>query len=229
MSNNILSLFIDESGDFGPLEKGNSYYHVAIVFHEQKHDISKEIASLNEQMNILQIEPHAIHTGPLIRREGFYKNDYMERRKKLFNCLYHFARKVQIGHICPYIDKKNCDTDDELSIVSNLSKALATQIKALLPYIMKFDSVIVYYDNGQIELTKILTSLFNALLSNVEFRKVKPFDYKLFQVADLICTAELLKKKADSNTFSRSESEFFGSARDFKKNIYKQLLRKKLQ
>ncbi|MCR5126399.1 MAG: hypothetical protein K6B43_14575 [Treponema sp.] len=53
-------------------------------------------------------------------------------------------------------------------------------------------------------------------------------DYKLFQVADLICTMELTKDKADKNKLSNSEIEFFGSARDFKKNIYKQIEKKKL-
>lgn len=73
------------------------------------------------------------------------------------------------------------------------------------------------YDNGQIELTKILTSVFNTLYAYVEFRKVKPIDYKLFQAADLIWM-ELLAEKAESNSFSRSEQEFFCSVRDFKKN-----------
>lgn len=76
----------------------------------------------------------------------------------------------------------------------------------------------MYYDNGQLELTKILTTLFNALFYNVEFRKVAPVDYKLFQVADLVCTLELLDKKGKNNSFTHSEMEFFHSVRDFRKN-----------
>ena len=48
------------------------------------------------------------------------------------------------------------------------------------------------------------------------------------QVADFICTMELLKDKADRNVFSVSESEFFGTPRDFKKNIYKNIVKKHL-
>lgn len=44
--------------------------------------------------------------------------------------------------------------------------------------------------------TKILTSVFNTLYTHVEFRKVKPVDYKIFQDVDLICTMELLSEKA---------------------------------
>ena len=91
-----------------------------------------------------------------------------------------------------------------------------------------FDKLIVYYDNGQVELTKILSSVFNVLYPNVEFRKVRPVDYRLFQVADLICTMELLSEKAESNSFTKSETEFFGSVRDFKKNYYKWILKKRL-
>ena len=57
--------------------------------------------------------------------------------------------------------------------------------------------------------------------TDVEFRKVKPVDYKLFQVVDLVCTMELLSEKTDNRSFSRSEMEFFCSMRDFKKNYLK--------
>lgn len=56
---------------------------------------------------------------------------------------------------------------------------------------------------------KILTSVFSILFSNVEFRRVKPADYKLFQVADLLCTWELLALKAEKNQFTESEKAFF--------------------
>ena len=74
------------------------------------------------------------------------------------------------------------------------------------------------------ELTRLLISVFSTLYAHVEFRKVRPADYKLFQVADLICTTELLEEKA---VLSRSELDFFGNKRDFRKNYLKPI-RKKL-
>ena len=53
-------------------------------------------------------------------------------------------------------------------------------------------------------------------------------DYKLFQIADLICTMELLAEKADTNSFGRSEMEFFDNIRDFKKNYLKHIKKKLL-
>ena len=61
-----------------------------------------------------------------------------------------------------------------------------------------FDSVVIYYDNGQTELTKVITSVFSSLLSNVDVRKVKQIDYLLLQVADLACTMELLAEKLET-------------------------------
>ena len=57
---------------------------------------------------------------------------------------------------------------------------------------------------------------------------MKPVDYKLFQIADLICTMELLSYKAETNSFSRSKMEFFDNIRDFKKDYLKHLKRKAL-
>ena len=82
--------------------------------------------------------------------------------------------------------------------------------------------------NGQIELTKVLISVFSTLYAHVEFRRVQPVDYKLFQVADLVCTMELLAEKAENNNLSRSEQEFFGNARDFRKDYLKNFQKKRL-
>ena len=54
-----------------------------------------------------------------------------------------------------------------------------------------------------------------------------PTDYKLFQVADLICTMELTKLKIENNAMSNSEKLFLGNIRDLKKNYLKPLEKKK--
>lgn len=113
-------------------------------------------------------------------------------------------------------------------MTAKLSKEIANILRANESFWNSFQKVIIYYDNGQVELTKILTSVFNTLYTHVEFRKVKPVDYKLFQVADLICTLELLSEKASARTFSASELEFFGNVRDFKKNYLKHIVKKHL-
>lgn len=55
-----------------------------------------------------------------------------------------------------------------------------------------------------------------------------PSDYRLFQVADMICTFELLKLKIENNSFSKSERIFFGSLNDLKRNYLKIVKRKEI-
>ena len=81
----------------------------------------------------------------------------------------------------------------------------------------------IYYDNGQVEVTKLLASVFTILLPRVEMRKVIPSDYRLFQVADMLCSMELIRLKLDASAVSASEMEFFGNIRDLKKNYLKPL------
>lgn len=227
MKQKVLSIFIDESGNFGKYDPKAPCYYVAMVFHDQSDDILNAISNLDEYVKKLGFSNNAIHVGPLIRRERQYLYELREKRQALFKTLFHFTRKLPIHYICPKINKAECE-DDEHAYIAKLSKAISDELKKHLNYFNSFDLIINYYDYGQSELTKIIVTVFNTLFSNVEMRKVKPTDYKLFQVADLICTMELTHDKAERNALSKSELEFFHSARDFRKNLYKQLEKKKL-
>ena len=222
----VLSIFIDESGDFGAFEPHSPYYLVAMTLHDQSVDISENINGLELHLRNLNFDCGAIHTAPIIRREEIYRGMLIEDRKRIFNALFNFARKLDFRYIYTYVDKSKCD--DIIDIISRISKNISGLILTNKDYFDSFDDIIVYYDNGQIELTKIITSVFHAFFANVEFRKVQPADYKLFQVSDLLCTVELSNLKIDANRFSNSESEFFGSPKNFKKNYYKSLLKKRL-
>ena len=227
MADKTLSVFIDESGDFGKYDSKAPYYYVSMVLHDQSVDISSEIEKLEQRVANYGFPHHAIHVGPIIRREKAYENELMEKRKSLFNALFHFTRKTDIYYLCAKINKGECE-DNEMSYIAKISRAISDELKDNLDFFNSYDLIINYYDYGQNTLKKIITSVFTTVFSNVEFRKVQPADYKLFQVADLLCTLELTKDKADKNQLSKSEKEFFGSARDFKKNIYKQIEKKKL-
>lgn len=224
--NKKLSIFIDESGDFGPFKPHAPYYLVTMILHNQDISITENIKGLDSHLHNLNFDYCAGHTGPIIRREEIYKTMLMEDRKKIFHALFNFTRKLDFHYICSFVDKKECE--NIIAMTAKLSKNIATTINNNTDYFNTFDEIIIYYDNGQVELTKIITSIFNVLYSHVEFRKVQPVDYKLFQVADLICSLELLSLKADTKSFTKSELEFFGTIRDFKKNYLKPLAKKRL-
>lgn len=78
MPEKILSVFIDESGDFGTYEHHAPYYLVAMVLHVQNIDIGENIQGFATHLRNLGYEQHAVHTGLLIRRESVYANDRTE-------------------------------------------------------------------------------------------------------------------------------------------------------
>lgn len=222
---NILSVLIDESGDFGKLDYNDPYYYVLMVLHEQNNSINDMVDALETKLKNWGYENHYIHVGPLIRREKPYHNDLREDRKSLFNALFHFARLAPIKYIKTSMDKRECKEISSVEYTDKLSKMISNTLKEHYEYFNSFDKIIVYYDYGQGELAKILVSVFNALFTDVEIRKALPTDYRLLQVADLLCTVEMI---SDKEVLSKSENEFFHSKRDFKKNILKQLEKKKI-
>ena len=133
-------------------------------------------------------------------------------------------QEVDIKYKCFHIEKKHIA--DSVEATGKLSKQISQFIRDHYEEFLANDAVKIYYDNGQVEISKLLASVFNALLSNPIFRKVMPSDYKLFQAADFICTMELIKLKLENNFFSNSERNFFGNQRDLKQNYLKALKRK---
>lgn len=112
-------------------------------------------------------------------------------------------------------------------MVSRISREVSTFLREHLEFLQSFDRIIVYYDNGQKEITNLVNTLFNAFLE-AEVRKVSPSDYSLFQAADMFCTLTLLEEKLKSEGLSNSEKEFFMSVRDLKKNYLKPAHAKRL-
>lgn len=214
-----LSIFIDESGDFGEYSYHSPWYIVSMVFHDQENSIEEPMVYLERELARLGLQNHCIHTGPIIRKEEEYLNmDYFERRK-IFNKMVTFVRQSKIKFKSFYIEKKHIE--DMVDASGKLSKQIANFIREHYDYFLSYDLIKVYYDNGQVELSKILSTLFNAFLPRVEFRKVTPSDYRLFQVADMICTFQLIKLKIEEHKFSKSEQKFFGNINDLKRNYIK--------
>lgn len=79
-----LSVFVDESEDFGEYEKHAPYYIVTMVFHDQDTDIATNISTLNNALKQIEYgDGQAIHTGPLIRRERPYQFFYPNERRAI--------------------------------------------------------------------------------------------------------------------------------------------------
>lgn len=214
-----LSIFIDESGDFGEYDHHSPYYIITMVFHDQKNDIQKELDYLETSLANINYPHHCVHAGPIIRNEEEYRKTSLEIRRKILMRMISFIRKIDIHLESFVVDKKT--VSDNIELAGKLSKEIAGFIRNNYSEFLKYDVVKVYYDNGQIEVTKILSSVLNALLNNVEFRKVMPASYRLFQVADLVCTIKLTELKMLDKTLSKSERLVFDNERTLKKNYLK--------
>ena len=221
-----LSIFIDESGDFGEYDYRCPYYIITMVMHDQSYDISTNLEKLERELDYIGYPNHCVHAGPIIRQEQEYRFESMEVRQKIMKKMMSFLRQVDIKCKTVYIEKKHIS--DEVEAAGKLAKQLSHFLRENLSVFASYDTVKVYYDNGQIELNKILSSVFNVFLDNVEFRKVIPSDYRLFQIADLVCTLQLLELKCDNHVLSNSEKRFFENDRTLKKNYIKPLKQKML-
>lgn len=222
-----LSIFIDESGDFGEYDYRCPYYIIAMVMHDQSYDISADLEKLERELDYIGYPNHCVHAGPIIRQEQEYRFESMEVRQKIMKKMMSFLRQVDIKYKTVYIEKKHIS--DEVEAAGKLAKQLSRFLQDNMSMFASYDAVKVYYDNGQIELNKILSSVFNIFLDNVEFRKVIPSDYRLFQIADLVCTLQLLELKCDNHVLSNSEKRFFENDRTLKKNYIKPLKQKMLE
>lgn len=221
-----LSIFIDESGDFGEYDYRSPYYLISLVFHDQDNDITDDLSKLNERFSYMGLENFCVHAGPIIRMENEHKNNDIEERKKILKTMMAFIRHLNIKSHTVYIEKKHIS--DEVEAVGQLSKQLSRFMREHLDFFYSFDLIKVYYDNGQVQVSKIISSVFNTLLDNVEFRKVMPADYRLFQVADVICTIKYLELKKTNKILSKQELNFFSDERTLLKNYIKPVNDKEL-
>ena len=219
-----LSIFVDESGDFGQYDYHCPFYIVSIVFHEQADDLTESISSLERKLFEIGYKNLCVHCGPIIRSEAEFRNESIETRKKILMRMMSFVRNIDVEYETLCVEKKHIEDDVEL--VLRLSKQLSSIIKNHLDYFQSFDVIKIYYDNGQAQVRRLLTSVFGVLLENVKFKTVSPSDYRLFQVADLICAMKLTSIKFEHRLTSKTEIQFFESEKEFK-NSYKKILKRK--
>ena len=219
------SIFLDESGDFGSNSK---YYLVTLVFHNQDEPINDELAKLNQELRYLDFPTDcAIHTGPIVRREDMFKDMSVEQRKPIFTKLYAFTRKTGVTY--KTFTYKKREFADRMKLKARFARDLSLFLDEHTEYFTSFDKVITYYDNGQSIITETINAVFAAKFFDVEFRRVLPHHYRLFQSADLICTLELIRMKDDARELSKSELDFFGSAGKIRKDYLKQLDKMRFQ
>ena len=217
---------MDESGSFDSSTYPSRFYIISFVFHDQADDLSANIAELEEQLSYLGLPGACIHTGPLIRREENFRSADVHLRRQLFFRLLAFALHAPIVHHEFSIDKRYHSSPQ--SMFSSLTLQIQEFLSSNASRFAAYDTVKIYYDNGQPQVKSLLKAAFTD--PRVTFpADVTPARYRLFQVADLACTVELLVlKKREVIPFTKSEGLFFPSLRDLKKNVVRPLSRNRI-
>ena len=221
-----LSVFIDESGDFGEITERPAYYLVTLLFHDQKNEIASNVKRLEDSTMNSGFDFEYIHTGPVIRREDVFSGLSIDERRKLLFKMLNFIVSSPIAYEMAVVNRK--EAPDKISLSGRLGREISNVIVKHTAFFDGFDKIIVYYDNGQIELGAILNTVFSIHFSHVEFRKAEPQKYRLLQAADFICSMELLKIKKNENRLSKSEKQFFYKPQELKKTFFKAIDKKQL-
>ena len=214
----ILSVFIDESGDFGFIKDASKYYLITLVFYNQSIDISSTIEKIKDKP--------VFHAGPIIRREYPFQNESIEDRKRIFQSIFMFTMGLPIKCKTFTFIKKDFNND-----ILKLERRMIRELYNFFTEnyeIFKDYKIILYYDNGQHHITRVLNNSLAITGLDYDFKKeVHPCSYRLFQVADFISTVRLLELKLNYNELSKSELKFIDS-KHLKKNYLKAINKKEI-
>lgn len=127
MADHCLSIFIDESGDFGFADGASDYYLFTMVFHDQAESIEEAVKHLDYELTQLGYPHHTVHTGPIIRQEEDYQLVHLGERRKLLFTMRKFTRHVSVKAHTIIIDKECVSSTSELQ--ARIARELGNSIK----------------------------------------------------------------------------------------------------
>ncbi|MCF0116701.1 MAG: DUF3800 domain-containing protein [Bacilli bacterium] len=194
-----ISVFIDESGNFDFKTSTSKYYILTLIFHDQS-------INLKNYFDLIKDKP-VFHAGPLIRNEQRYKGLSEKDRFKAFHDFFLFTTKLPIKCKC-FCYEKYC-FDNAKKLIGKLSRDILNFYDSNLPNYFNNARMMIYYDNGQKEITNILESVINMTNISIDSKpNVTQQAYRLAQVADFISELKLLEFKQLNNELTSFESKF---------------------
>ena len=220
---------MDESGRFQHPDPDSRFYIVSLVLHDQTVDLSSALDGLDLHFRDLHLEKLCFHAGPLIRQEKVFAVMDRSFRYRIFAAMMGFARHVDFKYHCLVVDKKGVISSEQ--IVKRLGEGLSSFLSTHRKELGAFDRVKIYYDCGQSPVTNLLHRTFVAIPGvQIEFAQaVKPESYRLFQIADLVCTVKFIEEKIRSGEgMTPSEVKFFGGPKEFRHNILRYIKAKEI-
>lgn len=219
-----IEIFIDESGDFGPYDPRCPDYIVTMVFHESDDPLFAQIRELEYRLSLLNLEEHCIHTSPAIRGEGEYFGMDSRVRRKALSCFSAFMRKSPLRFKTFFVNKQLDGTEDD--VLQSLRTAMESFMSQHFERLCSYDDIIVAYDKGQPQLSKLISEMFCQRFSRVRLTRTLPIYSRIFQVADFACTLKRIALRLQrEGSLAKVEEKFFGSVANFQRNWYLPMLK----
>ena len=221
-----ISIFVDESGDAGETSR---FYLITLVFHEQNLNISNVIAVYEQDLARRNMADIPMHLGPLMNGNDDYKFLTIAERKQYLSCFRILVEHMPFSYITLAYEKAHFN-DEIAKLLMRMKRDLTQFLFDRFEYLSRFEAVKVYYDNGQSVVAEAIHDAVEYVLAKnaIIYKDASPRDYRLFQVADYICSLELIDAKYSCGAQSNTDERFFGAYGSFKKNWLKKLRRKRL-
>ncbi len=220
------SVFIDESGGQGGRSK---YYILALVFHDQTHDLENYLIRYRQGLQSRSLEELPFHAGPLMNGHESYQGLDLRVRKSYFSQFFLTFQHLPIKYHAFVYRRSEFSENDNLS--NRMRRDITNLLFDNLERFQSFDKIKIYYDNGQEIVAQAVRGAVEYALSKegVLYKSVCQSDYFLAQVADLVCALELAAIKYQNKEATRTDEKFFGSNKSFRQNYLKILRRKRLK
>ncbi len=225
-----IGIYVDESGNFEDLHDSARYCVLALVFAECTDDYDKLKKRYSQAIFQIGADPEAMvfHTSPLIRQEDQFSAMSRNMRGKIFYQMLSFVRQSDLRFRCFAVDTKYVSTANQ--IVEILQKEIKSFFLSSHDHFDSYSAGVLHYDAGQKSVTRILDVIPDTCGFPVSVAQgVRQQEQMLLQVADFVCTLKLMEHRLkDRIPFNASETKFFGSPRQFIRNVMRKIRDKEL-
>ncbi|MDF7663806.1 hypothetical protein PT282_03880 [Bifidobacterium sp. ESL0763] len=171
-----LSIFVDESGEWSKLSE---YYLITLVLHVQSSPIAEPIERHERRLRDSGLPDIPFHAGPLFNGHDDYGNMHLADRKRLFSAFFTLTRYLPFRYVT-FAHRKSMFGDNKTRFEAQLKRDLANFFLSHLDEFQSYETIKIYYDNGQQIVTNALQSSIGYALSKeaVIYRDAQPKDYR---------------------------------------------------
>lgn len=219
-----LNLHIDETGT---QDLSEGLYLVAVVLHDHSEDVMTPIEDYEDYLAVAGLRDVPFHGKDLLHGNEGYRSVSACGRKRLLTQFARLVRKLPFRYFVLRYDISSTHNRNELE--ARIRRDLATLIYEHLDFFQAYDTISVYYDNGQGAVSAALHDALDFVLAKnvADYRDADHSARRLLQLADYVCTVERAAIAYDSGRQTKTQERFFGTRRNFMQSFMKQLSRKR--